>query len=78
MSWVYFSHNWYKGRSFPTETVEWIHEAGGGEWWALLDRDGTVLWDYLGHAWKISYHTVRGMIQTTTRLRKLLEKTPAE
>ena len=43
-----------------------------GEWYALLDRDGTVLWDYLGHAWKISYHTVRSMIQCARRLRQLL------
>jgi len=54
---------------------KWIHYEGGGEWWALLDRDGTVLWDYLGHAWKISYHTVRGMIQTTARLQRLLDRT---
>jgi len=46
------------------------HEVG--EWYALLDRDGTVLWDYLGHAWKISYHTVRSMIQCAKRLRRLL------
>jgi len=44
-----------------------------GEWYALLDRDGTVLWDYLGHAWKISYHTVRSMIECSRRLRALLE-----
>ena len=43
-----------------------------GEWYALLDRDGTVLWDYLGHAWKVSYHTVRSMIQCVKRLRLLL------
>jgi mannobiose 2-epimerase len=39
-----------------------------GEWYALLDRDGTVKWDYLGHEWKISYHTVRAVIQTLKRL----------
>jgi len=42
-----------------------------GEWFALLDRDGTVRWDYLGHAWKNNYHTVRSMIQTLARLRKI-------
>jgi mannose/cellobiose epimerase-like protein (N-acyl-D-glucosamine 2-epimerase family) len=47
------------------------HEVG--EWRALLDRDGTVKWDYLGHEWKISYHTVRAVIQTLKRLRKLLK-----
>jgi mannose/cellobiose epimerase-like protein (N-acyl-D-glucosamine 2-epimerase family) len=47
------------------------HEVG--EWRALLNRDGTVQWDYLGHEWKISYHTVRAVIQTLKRLRKLLK-----
>ena len=51
---------------------KWINHAGGGEWYALLDRDGVPLWDYLGHAWKISYHTVRGMIQVVARLEDLL------
>lgn len=27
-AWVYFSHNWYAGRSFPLETVTWIRDAG--------------------------------------------------
>jgi mannose/cellobiose epimerase-like protein (N-acyl-D-glucosamine 2-epimerase family) len=39
-----------------------------GEWYALLDRDGTVQWDYLGHAWKNNYHTTRSMVQTLRRL----------
>jgi mannobiose 2-epimerase len=45
------------------------HEVG--EWFALLARDGTVLWDYLGHAWKNNYHTTRSMIQTLRRLKKI-------
>ena len=53
---------------------KWINFAGGGEWYALLDRDGTPLWDYQGHAWKISYHTVRSMIQVCTRLSRRLER----
>jgi len=51
---------------------KWINHAGGGEWYALLDRDGTPIWDYQGHAWKISYHTVRSMIQVSARLRRRL------
>ncbi len=27
-AWVYFSHNWYRGRQFPLETAEWIRDAG--------------------------------------------------
>jgi mannobiose 2-epimerase len=42
-----------------------------GEWYALLDRDGTILWDYLGHAWKNNYHTTRAMVQTLIRLKKI-------
>jgi len=51
---------------------KFVNMPAGGEWYALLDRDGAVIWDYLGHAWKISYHTVRSMIQTIRRLRGLL------
>ena len=53
---------------------KWINFAGGGEWYALLDRDGTPIWDYQAHAWKISYHTVRSMIQVCRRLRRLREQ----
>ena len=42
-----------------------------GEWFALLERDGTVKWDYLGHAWKNNYHTTRSMVQTLRRLKKI-------
>jgi mannose/cellobiose epimerase-like protein (N-acyl-D-glucosamine 2-epimerase family) len=48
------------------------HEVG--EWYALLDRDGTVRWDYLGHAWKNNYHTTRSMVQTLIRLKKIEER----
>ena len=44
-----------------------------GEWFALLDRDGTVKWDYMGHAWKNNYHTTRSMVQTLRRLKKIEE-----
>jgi len=39
-----------------------------GEWFALLDHKGNVVWDYLGHAWKNNYHTTRSMVQTLKRL----------
>jgi mannose/cellobiose epimerase-like protein (N-acyl-D-glucosamine 2-epimerase family) len=48
------------------------HEVG--EWFALLDRDGTVRWDYLGHAWKNNYHTTRAMVQTLRRLEKIEQR----
>lgn len=51
--------------------TKFVNKAGGGEWYALLDRDGTPIWDYLGHDWKISYHTVRSMLQVIRRLRNL-------
>ena len=46
------------------------HEVG--EWYPLFDENNTRLWDYMGHAWKINYHTVRSMIQTESRLLKLV------
>ncbi len=44
----------------------------GGEWYERVNRQGRPLDDALGHAWKISYHTVRSMIQTVRRLRQLV------
>jgi len=48
------------------------HEVG--EWLPLLDENNTVLWRYMGHAWKINYHTVRSMIQSERRLAALLDR----
>jgi mannobiose 2-epimerase len=45
-----------------------------GEWYPLLDENNNILWRYMGHAWKISYHTVRSMIQTEKRLSRLLAR----
>jgi mannobiose 2-epimerase len=42
-----------------------------GEWFPLFDEDNNLLWDYMGHAWKINYHTVRSMIQTERRLERI-------
>ncbi|HUF08278.1 MAG TPA: AGE family epimerase/isomerase, partial [Rhodothermales bacterium] len=44
-----------------------------GEWYERVDRSGTPIDTALGHAWKISYHTVRSMVQTVDRLDRLLE-----
>jgi hypothetical protein len=27
VAWVYFSHNWYNGRKFPIDTVDWMRSA---------------------------------------------------
>jgi mannobiose 2-epimerase len=51
---------------------KYVQMDAGGEWYERLARDGTPIDDALGHAWKISYHTVRSMIQTIKRLRALL------
>ena len=48
-----------------------VREAGG-EWYERVDCHGRPIDDALGHAWKINYHTVRSMIQTVERLRRLL------
>ncbi len=48
---------------------KFVNLAAGGEWYERLDRFGVPIDDALGHAWKISYHTVRSMIQTVQRLK---------
>jgi mannose 2-epimerase len=48
------------------------HEVG--EWFPLFDENNNLVWDYMGHAWKINYHTVRSMIQSETRLLKILHR----
>jgi mannobiose 2-epimerase len=50
---------------------KFVNMAGGGEWFERLDREGNPVDDALGHAWKISYHTVRSMVQTVRRLKRL-------
>jgi mannose 2-epimerase len=50
-----------------------------GEWWPLLTRTGEPIWTHMSHAWKVNYHTVRAMIQSITRLEKLMARQqPAE
>jgi len=51
--------------------IDW---PGGGEWYALLDREGTPLWDYQGHAWKICYHTIRSMVEVVSRLEAVVAR----
>ncbi len=51
--------------------ARFVNLAAGGEWYERLDRLGRPIDDALAHAWKISYHTVRSMIQTVARLRRL-------
>ena len=43
-----------------------------GEWYPLFDENSNRVWDYMGHAWKINYHTVRSMIQTEMRLMRII------
>ncbi len=50
-----------------TKVINWEQ----GEWFPLLDRQGNVLWDYMGHNWKICYHTVRATCLTVRKLREL-------
>jgi len=42
-----------------------------GEWFPLLNESNEVIWDYMGHAWKINYHTVRSMLEVEKRLKEL-------
>lgn len=43
-----------------------------GEWYPLLTRRGKPIWTHMGHSWKINYHTVRAMIQSISRMDKLI------
>jgi mannose/cellobiose epimerase-like protein (N-acyl-D-glucosamine 2-epimerase family) len=52
---------------------KFVNMEAGGEWYERLDWEGNPLDDALGHAWKISYHTVRAIIQSIKRLESLLE-----
>jgi len=51
---------------------KFVNMEAGGEWYERLDREGNVIDGALGHAWKISYHTVRSVIQAIKRLELLL------
>ena len=42
-----------------------------GEWLPLLGAKNEVIWDYMNHAWKINYHTVRSMLECERRLGEL-------
>ncbi|MEW5941897.1 MAG: glycosyl hydrolase, partial [Chloroflexota bacterium] len=37
-AWVYFSHNWYHGRAFPTSTATWIRDHGSVPYIRLMLR----------------------------------------
>ena len=45
-----------------------------GEWYPLLTREGEPIWTHMGHSWKINYHSVRAMIQSVIRLKKIAGK----
>ncbi len=45
-----------------------------GEWLPLLTRKGEPIWMHMSHNWKINYHTIRSMIETIKRMKKILEK----
>ena len=41
VAWVYFSHEWSKGRAFPEATVRWIHIHGAAPFIRLMLRSST-------------------------------------
>lgn len=47
-----------------------------GEWYPLFDEHNNRLWSYMGHAWKINYHTMRAAIQCEDRLSRLIAAQP--
>jgi len=53
-----------------TKNINWDK----GEWYALLEREGNVVWDYMGTSWKVFYHTVRGTCQVIKKLEKIVNQ----
>ena len=45
-----------------------------GEWLALTEQNGNVIWDYMGTSWKVFYHTVRATSLVIKKLEKILDK----
>jgi hypothetical protein len=45
-TWVYFSHNWFRGRSFPMQTASWVRDAGSVPYIRLMLRSDAIQ----GHA----------------------------
>jgi len=45
-----------------------------GEWWPLLSREGTPIWRHMSHDWKVNYHSVRSVIQSIERLKKIQDQ----
>lgn len=43
-----------------------------GEWYSVLSEDGALIQADLGHPWKGAYHTGRAMIETLSRLDRIL------
>ncbi|MEN8192645.1 MAG: AGE family epimerase/isomerase [Bacteroidota bacterium] len=43
-----------------------------GEWFALNEENGDLIWDYMGTSWKVFYHTVRGTCQIVNKMKKTL------
>ena len=51
-----------------TKIINWQQ----GEWFALTEENGKIIWDYMGTNWKVFYHTVRGTCQVVKRLKEIL------
>lgn len=52
-----------------TKIINWDQ----GEWFALTEENGDLIWDYMGTSWKVFYHTVRGTCQIVDRMKKMLD-----
>lgn len=50
--------------------THFVNRPAGGEWFHKVDREGTPIEDHLGDHYKISYHTVRAMIEVVARLER--------
>lgn len=53
-----------------TKVINWDQ----GEWFALCEENGDLIWDYMGTSWKVFYHTVRGTCQIVDKMKQILAR----
>ena len=75
-AWLLFGKDIYLDvyKNIHSFVFDRVINKGIGEWYPLLTREGEPIWTHMGHSWKINYHSVRAMIQSVIRLKKVAGK----
>ncbi|MEN8226730.1 MAG: AGE family epimerase/isomerase [Bacteroidota bacterium] len=69
---------WDAYRNVHRFVFDHVINRDAGEWYPLLTREGEPIWRHMGHSWKINYHTVRAMVQSVIRLKKLQDQSSSK